>query len=640
MCGIAGLIQRGQTQGSSLLRDDIARMTDSVRHRGPDGGDVWIDEAACIALGQRRLAIIDLSPLGAQPMHSACGRYVVTYNGEIFNYQDLRAELVAAGVRFRGDSDTEVILEGFVRWGVRATIERTIGMFAIGLWDRQMRELWLVRDRLGVKPLYYARHGGRLAFGSELKAIRAAGGFPVEVDRDALAAYLRHGYVPGPRTIYAGIRQLRQGTILRLDADGNETHETYWDAREKAIAGRAHWNAKLDEAEAIERLDALLRDAVKRRMVADVPLGAFLSGGIDSSTVVAMMQAQSTRPVKTFTIGFDAEGYDEAAHAKAVAAHLGTDHTELYVTPEHALGVVPKLADSYDEPFADSSQIPTFLVSEMTRRHVTVALSGDGGDENFAGYNRYVWAETLWRNLRRVPKPLRIAAARLAAASAPLAGFVPHGLGPVRPAEKMAKIAEILALDSPGDIYRRLISQWPDPAALVVGGVEPRGAVWDDSLERDMPEFVARMQLLDTVTYLPDDILTKVDRATMAVALEGRMPLLDHRVVEHAWTLPPHLKLRGGEGKWILRRVLERYVPRALFERPKMGFGVPIDSWLRGPLRDWAEDLLDPRAIAAEGFLRPEPIRLMWQEHLSGVKNRQYQLWTILIFRAWVRRWL
>lgn len=638
MCGIAGLILQSEGPGGGL-RNNIARMTDAVRHRGPDGGDVWIDEAAGVALGQRRLAIIDLSPLGAQPMHSACGRYVVTYNGEIFNYLELRTELAAAGVRFRSDSDTEVILEGFVHWGVRATIERTIGMFAIGLWDRQRRELWLVRDRLGVKPLYYARHGGRLAFGSELKTIRAAGGFPTAIDRDALAAYLRHGYVPGPRTIYAGMRQLRPGTILHLDAAGQETHETYWDARAKAVAGRAHWNAPIDETGAVERLDALLRDAVKRRMVADVPLGAFLSGGIDSSTVVAMMQAQSARPVKTFTIGFAAQGYDEAAHAKAVAAHLGTDHTEMYVTPQHALDVVPKLAEWYDEPFADSSQIPTFLVSEMTRRHVTVALSGDGGDENFAGYNRYLWADTLWRRLRGIPKPLRALAARAVAAAAPLAGFVPEGWGPARPAEKLTKVAEILGLDSPGDIYRRLISQWPDPAELIVGGVEPRGAVWDDGFERDMPEFVARMQLLDTVTYLPDDILTKVDRATMAVALEARVPLLDHRVVEYAWTLPPRLKLRDGKGKWILRRVLERYVPRQLFERPKMGFGVPVDSWLRGPLRDWAADLLDPRSIKAEGYLRPEPIQRMWQEHLSGAKNHQYPLWTILMFRAWVRRW-
>ena len=402
------------------------------------------------------------------------------------------------------------------------------------------------------------------------------------------------------------------------------------------MQGRAQWNAPRDEAATLDDLEALLKDAVAKRMVSDVPLGAFLSGGIDSSLVVALMQAQSARPVKTFTIGFGEEGYDEAAHAKAVAAHLGTEHTELYVEPRHALEIVPKLADMYDEPFADSSQIPTFLVSEMTRRHVTVALSGDGGDELFAGYNRYVWAEKLWSWIARIPRPLRRAAAA-ASERVPrgLSGLLPV----VRPHEKLAKLAEILRLDGIDPVYRRLVSQWPDPAAIMRSGREPQSPLFDPTLVHDMPDPVARMQLIDTLTYLPDDILAKVDRATMATGLEGREPLLDRRLLEFAWTLSPAFKLRGGSGKWPLRRILERYVPRALFERPKMGFGVPIDAWLRGPLRDWAEDLLDPRTLAADGIFEPAPIRKAWADHLAGTREMHYPLWVVLMFQAWKRRW-
>lgn len=645
MCGIAGLLDRKTRLGANALEAATRTAIDAIANRGPDGSGVWIDPAQGVGLGHRRLAIIDLSPKGAQPMHSGDARYVITYNGEVFNYLELRAELEAQGVRFRGDSDTEVMLEGFCRWGVIETVSRLIGMFALALWDRQTRTLWLVRDRLGVKPLYYAHADGRLLFGSELKALRACPDWRPQIDIDALAAYMRHGYVPAPRTIYREARKLGAGEILEWRADAAPRTHVYWSAREKAIAGRAAWGAAPDPQEAVERLDTLLRDAVKRRMIADVPLGAFLSGGIDSSTVVAMMQAQSARPVKTFSIGFDEEGYDEARHAKAVAAHLSTDHSELYVTSAHALDVVPRLAEMYDEPFADSSQIPTFLVAEATRRHVTVALSGDGGDENFAGYNRYQLGESIWRRLGAVPGPLRrMAAAALEAPGAAVFDAVnsllPRGRRVSRPAEKAAKLAEVLRLRDFDAVYRRLVSQWPDPAALVLQGREPHGPLWDDTLAADMPETVARMQLLDTITYLPDDILTKVDRATMAVALEGRVPLLDHRVVEFAWTLPPELKIRGGESKWILRRVLEKYVPRALFERPKMGFGVPIDAWLRGPLRDWAEDLLDPKQIAADGLLDPAPIAAAWSAHLSGARDLHYPLWVVLMLRAWQRRWV
>ncbi|MCA3245005.1 MAG: asparagine synthase (glutamine-hydrolyzing) [Azospirillum sp.] len=643
MCGIAGLIDRQARLGEADLAARVRAMTDAIAHRGPDGDGVWTDAACGIGLGHRRLAIIDLSPLGAQPMESADGRYVATYNGEIYNFAELRAELEAAGVAFRGHSDTEVVVEGFARWGVEATITRCQGMFAWAVWDRRTRVLRLIRDRLGVKPLYYAHDGARLIFASELKALRALAEWRPTLDRAALAAYARLGYVPAPRTIYHEARKLPAGHILEWAEGAEPRLSAYWDARGAAVAGRARWNESRDETETLARLEALLEDCVAKRLVSDVPLGAFLSGGIDSSLVVALMR--KCGPAKTFTIGFDEKGYDEAAHAKAIAAHLGTEHTELYVSPAHALGVVPKLADMYDEPFADSSQIPTFLVSEMTRKHVTVALSGDGGDELFAGYNRYVWADRLWGTLARVPAPLRAAAAAIAARTPSgladaAARLLPEHHRPARPHEKLAKMAEILRLDGIDAVYRRLVSQWPDPGALVPGGAEPDGPLFDPSLAAEFPEPVARMQAIDAATYLPDDILVKVDRATMAVGLEGREPLLDHRLYEFAWSLPPEFKLRDGVGKWPLRQILVRHVPRELFERPKMGFGVPIDSWLRGPLRDWAEDLLDERAMKADGLLAPAPIRAAWAQHLSGARENHYPLWTVLMFQAWRRRWL
>jgi asparagine synthase (glutamine-hydrolysing) len=644
MCGIAGILDRKAADSERALAARVRALIDPLRHRGPDGDGVWTDAHAGIGFGHRRLAIIDLSPMGAQPMHSADGRYVVTYNGEIYNFPELRAELEAAGVAFRGHSDTEVMLEGVGRWGVEATLGKMAGMFALALWDRRTRTLWLVRDRLGVKPLYYAHAGDRLIFGSELKALRADPDFRPSLDADALVAYLRHGYVPGPHTIHREARKLPPGALLEWREGQAPELRQYWNARDVARAGRAQWARPRNDTEEIVRLDALLRQVVSGRMLADVSLGAFLSGGIDSSLVVALMQAQSARPVRSFSIGFDAEGYDEAQHAKAVAAHLGTDHTELYVTAAHALAVVPKLADMYDEPFADSSQIPTYLVSEMTRRHVTVALSGDGGDEVFAGYNRYLHAEAIWSARSRLPGPLRALAARALELPGPglwdaMLALVPAARRPVRPAEKAVKLARILRESSLASIYRGLVSQWPEPEAIARGGTEARGPLWDDTIAEDVPEPVARMQLLDTLTYLPDDIMTKVDRASMAVSLEAREPLLDHRLIEHAWTLPPDFKIRKGEGKWALRRVLERYVPRALFERPKMGFGVPIDSWLRGPLRDWAEDLLDDKSLAADGLLNPAPIRAAWAAHLSGARDMHYPLWTVLMFQAWRRRW-
>ena len=644
MCGIAGMVDWRAATSADALRSIADAMIETVRHRGPDAGDVWVEAEGGVALGQRRLAIIDLSPGGAQPMHSADRRFVITFNGEIYNYRDIRRELQAAGHSMRSDSDTEVLLEACALWGVEAAIERAIGMFAFALWDRKTRSLTLARDRLGIKPLYYAASPERILFASQLKAFRPAPHWKPTIDEDAVVGYLRHAYIAQPRTIYREAEKLAPGHILTLRAGSTPSPKCFWDLRDIAVAGQRRNDPVPDPREAADRLDALLRDSVKLRMIADVPLGAFLSGGIDSSTVVALMQAQSTRAVKTFSIGFHESGYDEAQCAKQVAAHLGTDHTEFYVEPRHALDVIPHLADWFDEPFADPSQIPTYLVSELTRKHVTVALSGDGGDELFAGYNRYVWAERLARAVNLVPRPLRGASAAALRALAPqtwnrLFGFVPAAWRPALPGDKLHKITTLLDNPQPDAIYRRLVSQWERPEEVAAAGREPRGPMWDPTIARDFHDLVPRMQFLDMITYLPDDILTKVDRATMAVGLEGRVPLLDHRVVAYSWSLPLEFKLRGGRSKWLLRQVLDRYVPRSLIDRPKMGFGVPIDAWLRGPLREWAESLLAPARLASDGFVRVEPVRRAWREHLEGSRNWQYPLWTVLMLQAWRARW-
>jgi asparagine synthase (glutamine-hydrolysing) len=620
-------------------------MTETLRHRGPDEGAVFADPLAGFALGHRRLSIIELSPAGAQPMMSSCGRFVISYNGEIYNAVELRRELEAAGRRFRGHCDTEVIVEGAAVWGVEATIRHLIGMFAVALWDRRERVLYLIRDRLGIKPLYWANFDDRLIFGSELKALRADTSWTPALDRDSLTAYLRFAYVPAPRTIYQAVQKLPPGTILTVRERGAPEIAPFWSIADVARSGQS---ARLDvsEEEATAQLDALLRDAVGRRMVADVPLGAFLSGGIDSSTVVALMQAQSPRPVRSFSIGFRERGFDEAPYAAEVARHLGTDHTQLYVSPDHALSVIPNLATTYDEPFADSSQIPTFLVSEMTRRHVTVALSGDGGDELFGGYTRYFRGRALWRLISSVPQPARsFAAAGMRAVSPSAWGALGTVLPePMRPAQfrtKMHKFAAVLAAEpEPAVLYREIVSQWADPENTVIGGFEPNGPLDDRHVRKLVPDFIECMQYLDTMTYLPDDILTKVDRASMAVSLEARVPLLDHRVVAFSWTLPSAMKAANGVGKRMLRRVLDRYVPLELTERPKMGFTVPIGDWLRGPLRPWADSLLDQRRLAAEGIFHPEPVVQRWREHLAGSHDWHDSLWTVLMFQAWKDRWL
>ncbi|MDP2830253.1 MAG: asparagine synthase (glutamine-hydrolyzing) [Sulfuricellaceae bacterium] len=643
MCGITGFLNQTEVDQSSVIAN---RMADAIAHRGPDDAGIWVDAAAGIGLAHRRLSILDLSPAGHQPMISACGRYVIVFNGEIYNHLALRAALVTQV--WRGHSDTETLLAAIAAWGIEAALTQCVGMFAFALWDRHERSLTLARDRLGEKPLYYGWVNGTFLFASELKALRIWPGFAADIDRDALALYMRHNYVPAPWSIYRGIWKLPPGTFLRVNAGdralGRGEPLPYWSARAVAEAGLAHPFAG-DEREAALELERMLSQAIAGQRLADVPLGAFLSGGIDSSVVVALMQAQSRRPVKTFTIGFHESGYNEAPHARAVAAHLGTDHTELYVTSRQAMDVIPLLPTLYDEPFADSSQIPTFLVSQLARRHVAVSLSGDGGDELFGGYNRYFWAMQLWRRLSRMPLPLRRGLACALVALPPVAWnhlfrmagpLLPGRLRHANPGDKLHKLATLFAARQPEAIYQRLVSHWDDPAGVVLGAGEPATVVTDPARWLACDDFAQRMMYLDLVSYLPDDILVKVDRAAMGVSLETRVPLLDHRLVEFAWRLPLDMKIREGQGKWLLRQVLYRHVPKHLIERPKMGFGVPIDVWLRGPLRDWAEALLDESRLRREGYFDPVPIRNKWAEHLSGRRNWAYHLWDVLMFQAWL----
>lgn len=655
MCGIAGILDR---RGEDL-RPVINRMVKALHHRGPDASGIWVDERNGLTLGHARLSTIDLSSEGSQPMVSTSGRYVMTYNGEVYNFPELRRDLERRGHGFRGHSDTEVMLAAFDEWGVEKSLERFIGMFAFGVWDRAEYRLTLARDRLGKKPLYFGWMEGTFLFGSELKALQAHPDFHGEINRDVLALYLRYGYVPAPYCIYRNLYQLMPGSVLGISGDHThrgtdfspfpESEQTpwkpvqYWSAR-CAVERGCMQMFRMSEQEAIEELDRVLREAVRMRMVADVPLGAFLSGGVDSSTVVALMQAQSTQRVRTFTIGFHEDEFNEARYAKEVAAHLGTEHTELYVTPQDAMAVIPRLPQLYDEPFADSSQIPTFLVSELTRRHITVSLSGDGGDELFGGYTRYFNYQWIWNRLMTIPTPLRkglafgirsVPPSQWTALMRCVTPFLPKRLRMVLPGDKLNKLANLLMMAEPETLYHRLISQWADPTTVVLGSVEPPTSVVDHAQWASVPGLIEQMMYLDTVTYLPDDILVKVDRASMAVSLEVRSPLLDHRVVELAWQFPTSLKFRNGEGKWALRQVLYKYVPRRLVDRPKMGFGVPIGNWLRGPLRAWAESLIGEQRLRDEGFFDPAPIREMWTDHLSGQRDWQYALWTVLMFQAW-----
>jgi asparagine synthase (glutamine-hydrolysing) len=645
MCGITGFFSPHHSPATEICR----RMADQLKHRGPDDMGVWQDPQAGIALGHTRLSIQDVSPHGHQPMASPSGRYTLTYNGEIYNFLELQKDLQQVGAVFRGHSDTEVLLTAIEAWGLEPTLTRLTGMFAFAIWDRSERVLTLARDRMGEKPLYYGWQGKSFLFASELKALTAHPDWEGEIDRDALALYMRYHYIPAPHSIYKGIFKLLPGNFLQI-SPGSSTHsspKTYWDVKGAAEQGVRH-PFDGDDHQAINALDGLLRKTIRGQMVSDVPLGAFLSGGIDSSTVVALMQAESNRQVKTFTIGFHEGEFNEAEQAKAVARHLGTEHTELYVTPKQSLEVIPRLPQLYDEPFSDPSQIPTFLVSEMTRREVTVALSGDGGDEQFGGYNRYFLGRSLWNKMRRVPLAMRRAAAvgmntlsarqwnRLLAVLGPI---LPEKFLRRMPDDKLFKLASALTAKSPDEMYCNLVTSWNHPHEVVLGGKEPRTLVSDPTHWPDLKDFVQRMQFLDSISYLPDDILVKVDRAAMGVSLETRIPFLDHRVVEFAWRLPMSMKIRNGQGKWLLRQLLYRYVPSSLVDRPKMGFGVPIDHWLRHELRDWAEDLLSENRLNREGFFNAKLVQQKWQEHLSGKRNWQYQLWDVLMFQAWLEYW-
>jgi asparagine synthase (glutamine-hydrolysing) len=598
MCGITGFIERDSPRDTDRLAALIRDMTDTMVHRGPDSSGTWLDAERGVALGHRRLSIRDLSPAGHQPMVSACERYSIVYNGEVYSHEEMRADLEHAGHRFRGTSDTEVILAGCVEWGVEETARRLIGMFAFALYDRRERRLSLVRDRVGIKPLYWGNFPGLFLFGSELKPLRRHPGWTPAIDRDAVSAFMRHNYIPAPHSIYRGIRKLTPGTVLTVQDGVVGDERPFWSLDDVVARGLRSRRPRTD-ADVVDELDTLLRDAVRRRMVADVPLGCLLSGGIDSSLVTAMMQHQSDRPVRTFSIGFREQDFDEAPYAREVARHLGTEHTELYVDSSLALDVVPRLPNIYDEPFADSSQLPTFLVCELTRRHVTVVLSGDGGDELFAGYKRYELARSLWTGANCVPEWLRSPTIAMARRVSPagwdrLGHVIPRRVRPVNFGARMHQVADQLSLWDPDALYRQMLSHWQTPDALVLGAHEPRGVLWSEHSRQLVPDFNERMQYYDLLTYLPDDILTKVDRASMAVSLEARVPLLDHRVIEYSWTLPYTFKWRDNQSKWVMRRVLDRYVPQKLIDRPKTGFGVPFADWLRGPLRDWAENLLSP----------------------------------------------
>jgi asparagine synthase (glutamine-hydrolysing) len=650
MCGFAGTLCKS-INDVYRFGELLEAMGQRIHSRGPDSADTWHEASSGIGLSHRRLAIVDLSPSGSQPMHSVSGRYVISFNGEIYNHLMIRRDLetLRQAPSWRGHSDTETLMAGFDTWGIQGTVERSIGMFAFAVWDKQTQTLTLGRDRLGEKPLYYGWQGSGtnavFLFGSELKALKAHPAFSASIDRNALCLLMRHNYIPAPYSIYQGISKLEPGSLLTVSLAQPEPRLVrYWSVAEVAIAGCANPFTG-STTQAIDELEVLLKSAVGLQMMGDVPLGAFLSGGIDSSTVVALMQTQSSRPVKTFTIGLNEEGYNEAIHAKAVAKHLGTDHTELYVSPSQALDLIPRLPTLYCEPFSDSSQIPTFLVSQLARQQVTVSLSGDAGDELFCGYNRYVLTQKLWEKLSVLPVVTRRLVSRgLTALSPslwnallkPVNGFLPSDLRQANPGDKLHKAAEVMAASSVDALYLGLVSQWSDPASVVIGGIEPPTLLTKSASDFDGLDDIQRMMALDLMTYLPDDILVKIDRAGMGVSLEGRVPFLDHRVVEFAWSLPQSLKLKDSSSKWVLRQVLYRHVPKELVERPKMGFGVPISDWLRGPLRDWAEDLLAETRLKSEGYFYPQPIRQKWAEHLSGARNWAYHLWSVLMFQAWL----
>jgi len=642
MCGIVGFFSADGCNHQNIVVD----MMDAIKHRGPDDKGFWHNSESNVYLGHRRLSVVDLSSLGHQPMTSCSDRYVIVFNGEIYNHLLLRKSLKKSGVNitWRGHSDTETLLACIDTWGLKKTIKKCSGMFAIALFDKKHNSIYLVRDRMGEKPLYYGIQNGVFLFGSELKALKKHPEFQGEIDRNSLALQLKYNYIPTPYSIYKGIKKLTPGTILKVSVNGKypnieaiESPMAFWSLKEVAI--NAQLNTYTGSAiEAVNDLDKLLSQSVKGQMEADVSLGAFLSGGIDSSLIVSLMQSQSSSPVKTFSIGFEQESYNEAVYAKQIAQHLGTKHTELYVSAQDAMNTIPKLSNLYDEPFSDSSQIPTYLVSAMTKESVTVSLSGDAGDELFGGYNRYLWTRKIWNKVKYMPYSVRKFIAWGMTSVSPVVWnkILRQIVSMPLPGDKIHKLANILPAKSAEDFYFHLVSHWHDIDTIVIGAKDPVAPVERSSLGLNLGSIEQNMMYLDSISYLPDDILTKVDRAAMGVSLETRIPFLDHHVVEFAYKLPLSMKIRNGEGKWILKKVLDRYIPRELMERPKMGFGVPIDLWLRGPLRDWAESLLDESRLKKEVFFHAESIRKKWNEHLSGSLNWQYHLWDVLMFQAWL----
>ena len=646
MCGLAGFFSL-RPVGSDEAAEDLRRMAQTIAHRGPDGEGIWHDSAAGVGLAHRRLAIIDLSPLAAQPMPSASGRLVISFNGEIYNYRALRSDLESAGRQFRSASDTEVLLEAIESWGVETALRRARGMFAFALWDRQERSMTLARDRFGEKPLHFGQFGNILLFGSELKALRAHSAWDARLNRDALALMLRHHYIPAPHTIYSGVRKVLPGSYVRVQVRRESfaiEERSYWSAR--PIARASAQTRRISDAETVDRLHGELAEAVNLQMVADVPVGAFLSGGIDSSLIVSLMQQASRRPVRTFSIGFAEQEYNEAPFARRVASHLGTEHTELMISAQDARAVIPRIADIYDEPFADSSQIPTYLVSRLARQAVTVSLSGDGGDELFGGYQHYTLTLDYWRRVQRLPAAMR-AIMRGAIGTLPLPWIevlaTPALVGPWRLrshlADRIKERSPQLFAKNFQHLYRTYSSFWHCPEDVVLGSHEPETVLSSYESHPTGVGAMEHMMFMDTCQYLPDDILVKVDRAAMYVSLETRVPLLDPQVADVAWDTPLEVHRRDGRGKWLLRQVLSRYVPVELFDRPKGGFSIPLAQWLRGELKGWAEDLLEPARLRREGIFEPTVIERRWRQHQAGLEDWSIQLWTVLMAQSWLDRW-
>lgn len=642
MCGFVGIIAN-QSNANTYIND----MVNAIDHRGPDDKGIWVNDQNTLALAHARLAIIDLSQAGHQPMLSHCKKFTIVFNGEIYNHNDLRNDILSENPthNWRGHSDTETLLTGFSYWGVEETLRKAIGMFGFALLDQEKQTLILGRDRLGEKPVYYGWNNENFFFGSELKSFCVHPDFEKNVDRNSLCLFLRHNYIPAPYSIFKDIYKLNPGHILRLDLTTKKQDvKCYWSAKSILEQKKSSFNSSESVTDELEKT---LKAAVKRQMEADVPLGAFLSGGIDSSTIVALMQSQSEEPVNTFSIGFYEEGFNEAEHAKAIAEHLNTNHTELYVKPEKAMEIIPKIAKLYDEPFADSSQIPTFLVSEMAKQHVTVSLSGDAGDELFCGYNRYILTDRVWKKLKLIPTPIRHMIAKVILSISP--ETLDKALNPLKKVvpqlrlaflgDKLHKAANILASKSLNELYKGMVSQWRHPEDVVIDSKEHSTILKDETAFNALGD-IEKMMALDTMTYLPDDILAKVDRAAMGVSLETRVPMLDHTVVEFAWRLPIEYKLEAGISKSPLRNVLYRHVPKELIERPKMGFGIPLAEWLRGPLKDWADELLSEERLNQEGFFDSNIIRATWDEHCSGKRNWSGQLWCILVFQMWQDEYL